>query len=69
MKYLFISWNNVAGAELAKMLAMGASRPWPDAVEVLTGQRQMDATALMDYYAPLKKRLDEQNVGHKVGWN
>jgi len=61
--------NKAAGAKLAKMLAMGASRPWPDALEALTGQRQMDATALVDYYAPLKKWLDEQNAGHKVGWD
>jgi peptidyl-dipeptidase A len=61
--------NKAAGAKLAKMLAMGASRPWPDALEALTGQRQMDATALLDYYAPLKKWLDEQNAGHNVGWN
>jgi peptidyl-dipeptidase A len=61
--------NKAAGAKLEKMLAMGASRPWPDALETLTGQRQMDATALMDYYAPLKKWLDEQNAGHHVGWN
>jgi peptidyl-dipeptidase A len=50
------------------MLAMGESRPWPDALEVMTGQRQMDATAMLDYFAPLKKWLDEQNAGHKVGW-
>ena len=61
--------NKAAGAKLAKMLAMGASRPWPDALEVLTGQRQMDATAMLDYFAPLKKWLDEQNAGHAVGWN
>ncbi len=61
--------NKAAGAKLANMLAMGASRPWPDALEALTGQRQMDATALVDYYAPLKKWLDEQNAGHNVGWN
>ena len=61
--------NKAAGAKLAKMLAMGESRPWPDALEVLTGQRQMDATAILDYFAPLKKWLDEQNAGHKVGWN
>ncbi|HEX4643522.1 MAG TPA: M2 family metallopeptidase, partial [Candidatus Acidoferrales bacterium] len=53
--------NKAAGAKLAGMLAMGASRPWPDALEALTGQRQMDATAIVDYYAPLKKWLDEQN--------
>lgn len=61
--------NKAAGAKLARMLAMGQSRPWPDALEVMTGQRQMDATAILDYFAPLKKWLDEQNAGHKVGWN
>jgi len=61
--------NKAAGARLAKMLAMGASRPWPDALEALTGERRMDATAMLDYFAPLKKWLDEQNAGHKVGWN
>ena len=60
--------NKAAGAKFAKMLAMGQSRPWPDALEALTGQRQMDATAMLDYFAPLKKWLDEQNAGHKVGW-
>jgi peptidyl-dipeptidase A len=60
--------NKAAGAKLAKMLAMGQSRPWPDALEAMTGQRQMDATAMLDYFAPLKKWLDEQNAGHKVGW-
>jgi peptidyl-dipeptidase A len=61
--------NKAAGAKLAMMMAMGASRPWPDALEAMTGQRQMDATAMLDYFAPLKKWLDEQNVGHNVGWN
>ena len=61
--------NKAAGTKLARMLAMGASRPWPDALEVMTGQRQMDATAILDYFAPLKKWLDEQNAGHQVGWN
>jgi peptidyl-dipeptidase A len=61
--------NKAAGAKFAKMLAMGTSRPWPDALETLTGQRQMDATAMLDYFAPLKKWLDEQNAGHHVGWN
>jgi peptidyl-dipeptidase A len=61
--------NKAAGARLAKMLAMGESRPWPDALEALTGQRQMDATAILDYFAPLKKWLDEQNAGHNVGWD
>ena len=57
-----------AGERLNAMLAMGASRPWQDALEALTGQRQMDATAIVDYFAPLQKWLDEQNKGKQVGW-
>ena len=50
------------------MLSMGASRPWPEALEVLTGEREMDATAILDYFAPLREWLDEQNKGRPVGW-
>lgn len=57
-----------AGDKLNRMLEMGASKPWPDVLEALTGQRQMDATAILDYFAPLKKWLDEQNKGQKSGW-
>jgi peptidyl-dipeptidase A len=57
-----------AGSKLAAMLTMGVSKPWPDAMEALTGTRQMDATAILDYFAPLQKWLDEQNKGTTVGW-
>jgi peptidyl-dipeptidase A len=57
-----------AGRRLQRMLEMGVSRPWPDALEALTGQRQMDATAIADYFAPLKRWLDQQNAGQPVGW-
>ena len=57
-----------AGAKLAKMLEMGQSKPWPDAMEALTGQREADAGAILEYFAPLKKWLDEQNKGMKAGW-
>jgi peptidyl-dipeptidase A len=60
--------NKEAGARLAKMLEMGQSRPWPEALEAVTGQRQMDATAIIDYFAPLKTWLDQQNQGRKCGW-
>ncbi len=60
--------SKTAGAKLNKMLEMGASKPWPDELETLTGQRQMDASAILDYFAPLKKWLDEQNKGMKQGW-
>jgi len=60
--------NAAAGQRLRAALEMGASRPWPDALDALTGQRQMDATAMADYYAPLKAWLDEQNRGRPIGW-
>jgi peptidyl-dipeptidase A len=60
--------NKAAGAKLARMLEMGASKPWPEALEVMTGEKDMDATAILDYFAPLKAWLDEQNKGHQVGW-
>jgi peptidyl-dipeptidase A len=62
--------NKEAGARLNKMLEMGQSRPWPEALEVMTGEKQMDATAILDYFAPLKKWLDEQNAkdGAKLDW-
>ena len=60
--------NQAAAERLTKMLTMGKSRPWPDALEAISGQRQMDATAILDYFAPLKKWLDEQTQGEKKGW-
>jgi peptidyl-dipeptidase A len=60
--------NKPAGEALQKMLAMGQSRPWPEALKALTGEDKLDATAMIEYFAPLKKWLDEQNQGHKVGW-
>ncbi|HYS54608.1 MAG TPA: M2 family metallopeptidase [Thermoanaerobaculia bacterium] len=52
--------NKAAGERLSAMLAMGRSRPWPEALEALTGQREMDATAILDYFAPLKEWLDAE---------
>jgi peptidyl-dipeptidase A len=57
-----------AGERLNAMLAMGLSRPWPDAIETLTGSRKMDASALLEYFAPLDKWLDDQLKGKPVGW-
>jgi peptidyl-dipeptidase A len=61
--------NAEAGKRLNAMMQMGASKPWPDALEALTGQRQMDAGAMAEYFAPLKAWLDQQNRGKKVGWD
>jgi peptidyl-dipeptidase A len=60
--------NQAAGAKLKAMLEMGQSRPWQEALEKIAGTRQMDATAIRDYFAPLQKWLDEQNKGKPVGW-
>jgi peptidyl-dipeptidase A len=62
--------NKAAGAKLNKMLSMGSSKPWPDELEVLTGERKLDAGALIEYFAPLKTWLDEQNRknNNPVGW-
>ena len=60
--------SKAAGQKLRNMLALGMSRPWPDALEALTGQRQMDASAILDYFAPLKRWLDQQNKARKVGY-
>ncbi|MDE3164856.1 MAG: M2 family metallopeptidase [Acidobacteriota bacterium] len=60
--------NQAAGEKLNAMLEMGASRPWQEALEKISGTRRMDATAIRDYFAPLQKWLDEQNRGKPVGW-
>jgi peptidyl-dipeptidase A len=60
--------SEAAGAKLKAMLEMGQSRPWPDALEAIDGRRDMDATAILDYFKPLQAWLDEQNAGQPVGW-
>ena len=60
--------NAAAGEKRIEMLEMGSSRPWPEALEVATGQREMDASVILDYFAPLQAWLDEQNEGRTCGW-
>jgi peptidyl-dipeptidase A len=60
--------NKEAGRKLDAMLQMGLSRPWPEALEAISGRRELDATAMRDYFAPLQEWLDEQNKGKPVGW-
>ncbi len=57
-----------AGKALNDMLEMGLSRPWQDAMETMTGTREMDASTIEAYFAPLKTWLDEQNQGRQCGW-
>jgi len=60
--------NKEVGQKLNAMLEMGASRPWPDALEAFTGTREMSGTAMVEYFAPLKAWLDQQNAGKTQGW-
>ncbi|MEO8435170.1 MAG: M2 family metallopeptidase [Pyrinomonadaceae bacterium] len=53
--------NKKAGEKLKQMLAMGLSKPWPEALKAMTGEDKMDATAIIDYFAPLKQWLDAEN--------
>ncbi len=63
-----IHGSKEAGKRLEAMLALGASQPWPDAMEALTGQREADASAVLDYFAPLQGWLKQQNAGRRCGW-
>ena len=56
------------GEKLGAMLEMGASEPWPDALEAFTGTREMSAKPMLEYFAPLMKWLKEQNKREKAGW-
>jgi peptidyl-dipeptidase A len=60
--------NKEAGRRFAEMLALGQSQPWPDTLEKLTGTRQMDASAITEYFGPLLAWLEEQNKGKTCGW-
>ncbi len=60
--------NKEVGAKLNAMLEMGASKPWPDALEAFTGSREMSGKAMIRYFAPLTKWLASQTKGQSCGW-
>ena len=60
--------NKEVGKNLNAMLELGASKPWPDALEAFTGTREMSGKAMIEYFAPLMKWLKAQNKGAKKGW-
>jgi len=60
--------NKQVGQRLNAMLEMGASKPWPEALQAFTGTKVMTGKALVDYFAPLKTWLDQQNKGKPSGW-
>ncbi len=56
------------GRKFNAMMEMGASKPWPDALEAFTGTRQMDGSAIVAYFAPLMSYLEEENKVRQCGW-
>jgi len=60
--------NEEVGARFSAMMEMGASQPWPDALEAFTGTREMDGSAIIAYFQPLMTHLEEQNATRDCGW-
>jgi len=60
--------NKEAGRRFGEMLAKGASQPWQETLYELTGTREMDASAIIDYFAPLLAWLEKKNEGQQCGW-
>jgi peptidyl-dipeptidase A len=60
--------NKAAGEKFTAMLSKGASQPWQDTLKELTGGEKMDASAVLEYFAPLQTWLTEQNAGRTCGW-
>ncbi|MDE0841346.1 MAG: M2 family metallopeptidase [Porticoccaceae bacterium] len=60
--------NKVAGQKLGDLLSMGQSQPWPEAMQAMTGQRAMDGSAIIDYFAPLNSWLVDKNKDLQCGW-
>lgn len=56
------------GEKFNAMMEMGASKPWPDALEAFTGSRQIDGTAIVTYFKPLMEHLQKENAGRQCGW-
>ena len=64
------SGSEVAGKKLLTMLELGASKPWKEVMEVMTGEPKMDTAAFREYFKPLEEWLKEENerTGVTVGW-
>jgi peptidyl-dipeptidase A len=57
-----------AGEKFWAMLSRGNSQPWQQTMKELTGTEQMDASAVLEYFAPLQDWLKQQNEGRSCGW-
>ena len=50
-------------------MSLGKTKPWQDAMKIMTGQRNMDAGPLLEYFRPLQDWLKKENEGKDVGWD
>lgn len=64
-----IDGNLEAGQRLARMLQLGSSKPWPEAMKIMTGSEKMTAQPLIEYFSPLFTYLDQQLQNETLGWN
>jgi peptidyl-dipeptidase A len=60
--------NEEVGMRFNAMMEMGASQPWPDALEAFTGTREMDGSAIIAYFQPLMEHLQAENADRNCGW-
>jgi peptidyl-dipeptidase A len=60
--------SKAAGDKLEAMLALGQSKPWPEAMRAMTGEDRINASAMVEYFQPLMTWLKEQNKGEKARW-
>ena len=60
--------NKQVGERLNQMLQIGASKPWPDALQAFTGSREISGKPMLEYFAPLQVWLEQQNRGKQCGW-
>lgn len=61
--------SKAAGEKLNAMLSLGQSKPWPEAMQVLTGEKKADARPMIEYFQPLIDWLKQQNAAQKLGWS
>ena len=52
------------------MLKLGKSKPWPFALEKMTGSKEMSATPIKEYFQPLQEWLVKERCSkrYKIGW-
>lgn len=59
--------NKAVGDFMKSIMEKGATEDWRQVLEEATGEK-FSTRAMLDYYAPLMKWLQEQNKGRTIGW-